>query len=138
MAVENQSWEAFEENRIELEWLSIPDLDADPTGATPLDLSGRIVKFSLASIFNGAPLRSNPKIAARSDDGSGTVTIPDPSGAGGSDPHVRVTLEAADTTSFASAGATAYHVQLEVLESDGSRPVIVATGTLTLKTNTQD
>ena len=131
MAVESQSWEAFANNDVTLSWAKITDSEAnDPTDAK--DLTGRIVKFSLARISGGEPIRANPLLDFASDDVGAQVTIPNPDGSVA--PHVQVAILAADTIDLAPK-VTEYNVQLEVFESDETIPVIVATGTLKIKPN---
>lgn len=136
MTVESQSWAAFESTHIELEFPAIPDLDTDPSGATPIDLTTRIVRFALARLYNGEPVRSDPVLSYNSDDDPAVVTIPNPDGS--TDPHVLIVLTYEKTADLAAGGPTAYYVEVEVTESDSTKPVITSTGTLTLKPNVQN
>lgn len=122
MAVENQTVSMFAGNRAVLRWNSIKDTD----GTTILDLTGRIVKFSLT---REGPVLS-PILDFRSDVGS-QVTIPNPT-VGSS--HVEVELLPVDTATLAPAETT-YYCELEVYEAADSNPVVVATMLLTIKPN---
>lgn len=126
MAVENQSAEMFANNRHLLRWAQILDDDDDI-----IDLTGRIVKFSLTRVGpTGSPLLT-PILDFASDDSSPRVTIPNPVTG---NPHVVVELQPADTATLASV-ATTYYCELEVFESGNTNPVVVATVNLTIKPN---
>jgi len=100
--------------------------DEDNGGA--LDLTGLVVKFALARFDSeGQPIKSNPLVDKRSDV-SAEVTITDAANG-----LVEVELVTSDTASLADQGETAYYFELEVF--DGTDPVVVATGTLTIRRN---
>lgn len=128
MAVENQTLEMFAGNRRVLRWPSIFESD----GVTLLNLSGRIVKFTLArKNADGVPLINSPILSFSSADASPQATIPNPV-LGSS--HVEVVLLPIDTVTLAPK-ETEYHCQLEVFEGDGSGQVVVATMDITIKPN---
>jgi len=127
MAVENQTDEMFANNRHVMRWAGI--LDGD--GPAILDLTGRIVKFSLTRIGpTGSPLLT-PTLDFASDDVSPRVTIPNPVTG---NQHVVVELLPADTASLAPI-TTTYYCELEVFEAGNLLPVVVATVLLTIKPN---
>lgn len=138
MAVADQTDMMYAGNYHELRWPVIFDDDGNVK-----DLTGRIVKFALAR-FNsaGVPLREDPVLSFASDDpGTPQVTIPDPTPTGPpftGDLHVLVVLEPVDTEALAPAKDVDFYFELEVFESDQSRPVVVATGTLTIKLNVEN
>jgi hypothetical protein len=127
MAVENQTDSMFAGNRHILRWNGITDAD----GSGIIDLTGRIVKFSLTrKDSNGNPLLT-PILDFASDDPGSPVTIPNPvTGA----PHVLVTLVPSHTATLA-AKETMYYCELEVFEAGDANPVVVATLDLTIKPN---
>lgn len=128
MAIENQSAEMFANTRHLLQW----DQILDDAGTGPEDLTGRIVKFALTTKDDDGNLNlESPVIDFRSDV-SGQVTIPNPTGV--TPLHVQVELLPADTATLAPI-TTVYGWQLEVFEGDGSAPVMLATGDLTIKPN---
>lgn len=127
MAVNDQSFEAFANNVILLEWAKVLADD----GVSTLDLTGRTVKFALARLANGEPIRADPLLDLSSADASPQVVIPNP--IAGS-PHVQVQLDPADTIDLAPV-STAYYIELEVFDAGDLNPVVVATGTLTIKPN---
>ena len=129
MAVENQTAEMFANNRHLLQWPQILDDD----GVTTLDLTGKIVKFSLTRKDDAGNPLLTPLIDFRSDT-SAQVTIPDPNPPDDTTIHVQVELLPADTASLAPK-ETVYYIELEVFEGDGTAPVVVATGDLTIKPN---
>lgn len=129
MAVTDQTFSVYANNDVTLRWDGILDLETG--GGALLNLTGKVVKFALARFANGEPIRANPELDFSSADASPRVTIPNPVTG---DPHVLVSIRAEDTAELAPT-TTDYYVELEVFEADGSVPVVVATGTLTLKPN---
>jgi hypothetical protein len=136
MVVADQTDTMYADNYHTLEWQALLD-----GGGAVLDLTGRIVKFALAR-FNsaGVPLRENPVLDFASDDVSPQVTVPNPNPDidTGPFPHVIVELLPVDTATLAPVKDVAFYFELEVFEGDGSRPVVVATGTLTVKLNVEN
>lgn len=134
MATTGQTWTRFASNDFQLEWAGITDSDAaDPTDLK--DLTGKIVKFALARYSaSGAPVTADPILDFASDDASPRVTVPNPVTG---DPHVVVAIQAADTEGLAPID-TDYYVELEVFDSGDTVPVVVATGTLTLRPNVEN
>lgn len=125
MAVENQSDSMFAGNRHILRWASIDD----GSGGV-LDLTNRVVKFSLTHVKDGVPLKT-PILDFSSEDASPQVTIPNPIVGG---PHVEVELVPADTAALA-AKETDYYCELEVFDAGSTNPVVVSTHTQTIKPN---
>lgn len=127
MAVENQTDTMFANNRHVLRWNGIVDAD----GSGILNLTGRVVKFSLTrKDAAGNPLLT-PILDFSSEDASPQVTIPNPiTGT----PHVLVELQPADTAALAPK-ETVYYCELEVFDSGSTNPVVVATLDLTIKPN---
>lgn len=130
MVVSGQVDEMFENNRHVMEWAGLTDENDDL-----LDLTGRVVKFALTRFLSDgvSPNKASPILDFASDDVSPQVTIPNPTAS--SAPHVRVVLEASDTVGVIGTTATPFYFELEVFESDESDPVVVATGSLTVKPN---
>lgn len=127
MAVEDQADTMYANNRHILKWNGL----TEEGGVALLDLTGRIVKFALSrKRADGSPILT-PVLDFRSDAVSPQVTIPNPVAG---NPHVLVELLPADTAALAPR-ETDFYFELEVFESDESDPVVVATGTLTIKPN---
>ena len=129
MAVENQTGAMFANNRHILQWTTITDTD----GTSVLDLTGKIVKFALARQGTGGPVLANPILDFRTDI-SAQITVPNPIVG---DPHVEVELLPVDTATLAPV-ATVFYWELEVFEGANTNPVVVATGTLTIKPNVEN
>lgn len=126
MAVENQADEMFANNHHVMRWAQILDED----GVSLLDLTGRIVKFSLTRLGpSGSPLLT--PILDFSSATSGQVTIPNPVTG---NQHVVVDLHPADTAALAPI-ATTYYCELEVFDVANTNPVVVATINLLIKPN---
>lgn len=126
MAVENQADSMFAGNRHVLRWNGILDDDD-----TILDLTGRIVKFALTrKAADGNPLLT-PILDFRSDM-SAQISIQNPSTG---NPHVDVELLPADTATLAPRAPVEYYCELEVFDTGGLSPVVVATIDLTIKPN---
>lgn len=99
----------------------------------PLDLTGRILKFSLSKFRADQP--TVPKQVPFLDLSSAVDTdqvevVGDPT-----EGNARVTLVPDDTADLANAGPTDYHFQLECFEPADEDPVMLATGTLTVNVN---
>lgn len=105
--------------------IQVPIVDA--AGADYPLTSGEIVKFNLARIANGVPLKANPLIDFRSDV-SGQVVIQ----ANPNEHIVDVTLLPADTAALLPGD---YWFQLEVYTNLNANPVMVSEGIVTLYTN---
>lgn len=132
MPITDQSWTRHANTSFTLRWDGIVDEDAEETDPPTLkNLSGKVVKFALARFAGSEPQRRKPLLAFSSDDASPRVTVPNPEDG---DPHVLVEVLSTDTADLAPK-TTDYYAELEVRESDGSIPVVVATGTLTLLPN---
>jgi hypothetical protein len=127
MAVQDQSDSMFAGNRHVLQWDGI--LDTDAGGGALIDLTGRLVKFSLTRKGKDGPLLT-PILDFRSDVGTQLVIVNPITGS----PHVTMELVAADTLTLAPK-ETVYYCELEVMESSGADPVVVATLDLTIKPN---
>lgn len=127
MAVENQTDSMFAGNRHVLRWAGIVDAD----GSGILDLTGRIVKFSLTRKSPAGNPSLTPLLDFSSATVSSQVTIPNP--VTGS-PHVEVELKPVDTATLAPK-ETIYYCELEVYEAGNLNPVVVATIDLTIKPN---
>jgi hypothetical protein len=127
MAVENQVDSMFAENLHVLRWNNITE-----EGTGTLNLTGRVVKFSLTRLSSsGVPL-ATPLLSFKSTDSSPQVTVPNPNGPA---PQVLVTLLPADTVGLAPK-STVYYGELEVYEGSApTNPVVVATVLLTIKPN---
>jgi hypothetical protein len=126
MVVTTNDWTIYAGNKVQITFATITD-----DSGSVLDLTGRIVKFAVARFVNGEPLKDSPLIDYSSATGS-EVQIPNPTTGS---PHVTVDIATADTADLADAGETTYYAELEVFESDGSDPVVVATGNLTIRRN---
>src|SRR5262245_31078550 len=103
----------------------------DTAGSPPYDLTSSIVKFALAAFGgNGLPLKKNPKLDFSSLDASPQVVVTTPlSGI------VEVELLPADTINLAPGD---YYFELEVFNNTQTQSVVVATGTLTIRTNVEN
>lgn len=131
MASENQTASMFAGNRHILRWNDIKDED----GTSTLDLTGLIVKFSLARKGSSGPVVASPILDFRSDV-SAQLTIPNPAAG---NPHVEMELLPVDTATLAPGGvATVYYFELEVYQAADNNPVVVATGDLTIKANVEN
>jgi len=137
MAETGNNWVAYVNNRIEISFATLLD-----DGGVELDLSNRVVRFSCCLYRNsGVPNYGSPTLAFLSSDAApGGETNPQVyiENVVTGDPRVVVTLLASDTASLPQNSTTVLHCQMEVTESDGSSPVVVATGTLTLRPNITD
>lgn len=134
MVVQNQTWERHEATDFVLTFDEITDEDSETTPKGPKDLTDKVVRFALARTSGGQPITSSPVLSFSSDDASPRVTIPNPVDG---DPHVLVSILHTDTLGLAPK-PTDFYAELEVVESDGSVPVVVATGTLTLLPNVRN
>jgi hypothetical protein len=136
MAVADQAVTMYAGNYHALRWATILDEDGEVQ-----DLTGKVVKFALAR-FNAAgnPLREDPVLDFTSVGVGSQVTIPnpDPDPETGPFPQVQVELEPVDTEELAPTKDVDFYFELEVFEGDLSRPVVVATGTLTVKLNVEN
>jgi len=129
MAVTGISDEMWAGNRRVLKFTV---LDADATTSTPLDLTGRVVKFALARFSqSGAPIVSSPVVDKASDTDPTNVAIKSPASAG----VVWVTLTPTDTAALARAGDELLYMELEVYDAGEVNPVVVLTGTETVHPN---
>ena len=110
--------------------LRVTIVDDDTTGSPAFPLTGgEIVKFNLARLSNGIPLKANPLIDFRSDV-SAQVVITDAANG-----IVEIELLPADTAALL---VTSYSFQVEVYTSLDANPVMVSEGTITLLTNTDN
>ena len=137
MVVADQAVTMYADNYHTLEWVALLNEDG-----SVLNLAGRIVKFALAR-FNSSsvPLREDPVLSFASDDvGTPQVTVPDPLPVIGTPGpmHVIVELLPIDTAELAPVKDVDFYFELEVFEGDGSKPVVVSTGTLTVKLNVEN
>lgn len=125
MAVTDQTFTMYAGNRHVLSWEEILDDDDAPIG-----LGGKVAKFSLTKITasTGLPKYGAPVIDWASDDVGSQITVTAPNG------PIEVELLPEDTEDLASKD-TDYYFELELFESDGSSPVVVATGIGTIKAN---
>ena len=104
--------------------------DEDSVGSPAYDLTGLIVKYALARFSNGAPLKDDPLLDFATTDGSPQVVIT--VAASG---IIEVTLLPADTSGLQPDD---YYFELEVFNAAGDEGVVVATGTLTVRTNVEN
>lgn len=103
--------------------------DEDTSGSPAYDLTGLVVKYALARFgTNGEPLRSNPLLDFSS--AVAQVTITDAANG-----IVEVELLPADTVDLTPAD---YYFELEVYNGAETEGVVVATGTLTVRTNVEN
>lgn len=125
MAVENQTASFFADNRHTLKFTL-----TDAAGAV-LDLTGRLVTFALAGLGSKGPILSNPHVDLKLGVDA-QLTVPTPTNG-----IALVVLLPADTAALAPIETT-YYIECEVTEGDGSTPVVVATGEVTIKPNVEN
>lgn len=126
MAIEDQSDEMFAGNYHVMRWAELTEED----GTTPFDLTGKIVKFALSRYKSAGVPRLTPLLDHRTDT-SAQLSIVD-AAAG----HVEMELLPADTATLAPKGEPGdFYWELEVYTGANTLPVVVATGTLTVKPN---
>lgn len=123
MANTSQKVTMYEANRMRLKW-TVTDKS---TGAA-LNLTGKIIKFSVARLQGSTPVRTNPLVDKKT--GSGDILLIDAVNG-----RVDTILTETDTEDFAIQGKTVYHVELEVFEAGEVQPVVVATVQLTVLPN---
>lgn len=104
-------------------------VDEDTAGSPAFDLTGLVVKYALARFgTNGEPLKSSPLLDLSSTGAQVTITTP----ASG---IVEVELLPADTVDLTPGD---YYFELEVYNGAETEGVVVATGTLTVRTNVEN
>jgi hypothetical protein len=122
MVQENQDFVLYAGNIKTLEFT----ITVEETAA-PFDLTGVLVKFSVAPFDeNGTPVVAEPVIDLSSSGPQVTVV----NALAG---RVDVDLVEADTLALAEAGDTNYYIELETFS--GTDSVVVAVGTMTVKPN---
>lgn len=126
MAAELDVLEMFVDNDRLLPF-AVVDLDADPTGATPKNLTGITVQWALTK-FKGGKATKAPVLSKTTVGGAGVQIT---NAVGG---LCEVTIDAADTINLQPGD---YYHELEVIDGSG-RKLVVATGPVTLKLNVEN
>ena len=125
MTVESQNFTMYANTQVTLAWAGILGSD----GAL-IDITNRIIKFALV-LKSGNAIVVDPLIDMNSVDDTAQVLKPSPIVG---NPHVQVILLPADSVDLAPID-TVYGYQVEVFENDGTVPVMVTTGDITIKQN---
>lgn len=125
MAADFALLEIFADNDIVLPF-TVADVDADPTLATPKNITGYTVRWALARQKDGTPSRDY--VVAKDNGSTGGVSIV--SGAAGT---LEVTLDASDTIDLRGD----FYQELEVVDGAGKK-LVVGTGDVTIKLNVRN
>lgn len=125
MVVADQTFEIYAGNKVKLAFTL---LDKDQEPAVPLDLTGRVLKFTLSKInATTGEFPATPKLEKKSTVGSEIVITNAPGG------ECEVNLNGADTDAFLGE----FHFELEEYDPGGVDldGVVLATGTCTILKN---
>lgn len=123
MAITTQKDTMYEANARRLKWTV-----TDKSTGSPLDLTGLVVKFSVARLNGSTPVRTNPLLDKKTGHAD-VLDIDLPNG------RVDTIITESDSANWAQQGRTTYHVELEVFQAGEVSPVVVSTVQLTVLPN---
>lgn len=104
---------------------TVTDKDADPEA--PLDLTGMVVRWALSKFLANGNYSTEP-ILLKDNDSEGGVSVTDAEAG-----EVEVSIEPEDTGDLSGK----FYQELEAVDVTGD-PVVIATGTLTIKKNVRN
>lgn len=132
MVVEDQTIVVFAGNRRFPLGFTVIDQDSTDDPQPPLDLAGFSARFAIArfSTSNGLPLKKNPLVNLKTTDLPALIVIDTPT----ADGRIVVDLVGSLTENINPGD---YYFEVEIVDGS-SNSLVVATGTITIKTNVEN